>query len=221
MRNKLIIEDEFEYQIFLGESAQKIEKSLRGDIEDNFNIILQFEKKYNPKFQPRKYKKNLMRQIELFFADDDPNMTAKLEIFIKQLQVEAYENNTWTNYIIINLYIYRHLIWCLYEHGFQPSLTWEIYRSLKLTESFRARFKDILDNVEKERKKMSELAKKRHEATRLKDLETEKKLSEIWRGSNWKSYTDCANHVHKNNLVNEDNYRKIFNLISKVAKQKS
>lgn len=221
MRNKLIIENENEYQNFLNQSAQKIEEHLRGDIEDNFNLILQFEKKYDQKFQPRKYKKNLMRQIELFFADDNPNMTAKLEIFIKQLQVEAYENNLTTNYIIINLYIYRHLIWCLYEHGFQPFLTWEIYRSLKLTESFRTRFKESLEEAEAKRKKMSELAKKRHEATRLKDLETEKKLLEIWRGSNWKSYTACANHVHKNNLVNEDNYRKISNLISKVAKQKS
>lgn len=79
-------------------------------------------------------------------------------------------------------------------------------------------------HLDSEKKKKSEQARQaansRHEQSKLKDKENLIKVREIWKLSNWKSYTECANDIHRNKLINEENYRKIYDLVSKAAKIK-
>lgn len=75
-----------------------------------------------------------------------------------------------------------------------------------------------------EKKKKSEQARQaansRHEQSKLKDKENLIKVRKIWKLSNWKSFTECANDILRNQLIDEDNYRKIYDLVSKAAKIK-
>ncbi|MGQ1540053.1 hypothetical protein ACT413_08680 [Acinetobacter baumannii] len=68
--------------------------------------------------------------------------------------------------------------------------------------------------------KMVDLANKRHAEKRKKDNKNLQEVKKIWDGSNWKSYTECANEIHRNQLIEEENYRKIYDLVSKAAKIK-
>ncbi len=68
--------------------------------------------------------------------------------------------------------------------------------------------------------KMVDLANKRHAEKRKKDDKNLQEVKKIWDGSNWKSYTECANEIHRNQLIEEENYRKIYDLVSKAAKMK-
>ncbi|MEX3012783.1 hypothetical protein AB3538_13840 [Acinetobacter baumannii] len=54
-----------------------------------------------------------------------------------------------------------------------------------------------------------------------KDNKNLQEVKKIWDGSNWKSYTECANEIHRNQLIEEENYRKIYDLVSKAAKMKN
>ena len=68
--------------------------------------------------------------------------------------------------------------------------------------------------------KMIELANIRHEKNRIKDAQIEKEIKKIWLSSNWSSYTECTDYIHQNTLIPESNYRKIYSLVYKVAKEK-
>lgn len=71
------------------------------------------------------------------------------------------------------------------------------------------------------RQKMIELANKRHQKNQLNNEKNLIEVRKIWIASNWKSYTECANEIYKKQLINEDNYRKIYDLVSRAAKMKS
>lgn len=79
--------------------------------------------------------------------------------------------------------------------------------------------------IELEKSKRSEQASLaatiRHNETRKKDAENIILVKKIWDSSNWKTYTDCADHIHLKQLIPEKNYRKIYNLVSRSAKLKS
>lgn len=215
------MEEKFVYQDFINSSATQLEKHLNQDLERNLFLLLNWLKKDNPRFKPRKFKRELLDEINSCFSESVVDVKENLDNILNKLKDEAFQKDAFHNYLIITLYIYRYLIWYMYEYGFQPSFTWELYRSLRLTERFYRIFEKFVEDAELKSQKMSELAKKRHEASRMRDRVTEVKIAEIWHGNNWDSYTQCANHVHKNNLVNEENYRKIYTLISKVAKQRN
>ncbi len=79
--------------------------------------------------------------------------------------------------------------------------------------------------LETEKKKKSEQARQaanvRHEQKKQKDIENLKQVKKIWISKNWATYTECANDIHRNQLIQEDNYRKIYDLVSKAAKSKN
>ncbi len=79
---------------------------------------------------------------------------------------------------------------------------------------------DKLSSQEELKSKMVDLAHKRHEKNRIKENKIKDEIKKIWLSYNWSSYTECADHIHQNNLIQETNYRKIYSLISKVAKEK-
>lgn len=78
-----------------------------------------------------------------------------------------------------------------------------------------------LSNKENLRDKMVNLANIRHEQNKIKEAQIKKEIKKIWLSHNWSSYTECAENIYKNSLVNESNYRKIYSLVSKVAKEKN
>lgn len=119
------------------------------------------------------------------------------------------------------LHVYRYLIWCIYEYGFHPLLTWEVYRGVKLCENVRVKIRGMIEEQRDLSLKMKDLSQKRHEETRKKDTQTKNEIKKIWLSHNWATYTECADHIHKNALVDESNYRKIYSLVSKAAKEKS
>lgn len=77
-----------------------------------------------------------------------------------------------------------------------------------------------VSSQEELKSKMIDLAYKRHEKNRIKENKAKDEIKKIWLSHNWSSYTECADHIHKNNLIEESNYRKIYKLISVVAKKK-
>lgn len=69
------------------------------------------------------------------------------------------------------------------------------------------------------KEKMIKLAEKRNKPLREKldnDLLVTKK---IWEGNNWASYTQCADYIFENKLI-ERPHRKIYELVSTAAKNK-
>ena len=210
---------DLEVQTIINESAETLERNLRADMNINLDLLMTYLKREKKDFKPRKYKKELLENIELKAETDTFNN--EIEEIVSRLKDDAEENEANENYLIISLYIYRYLIWCVYKYGFQPFFAWELYRGLKLCMSFRKSFENSINTAQKQSNHMRSLAQKRHEETRKKDIQTKDEIKNIWLSHNWASYTECADHIHKNALVDESNYRKIYTLVSKAAKEKS
>lgn len=210
---------DLEDQIIINESAEILERNLRADMNINLDLLMTYLKREKKDFKPRKYKRELLANIELKAETDTFNN--EIEEIVSRLKDDAVENGATENYLIISLYIYRHLIWCMYEYGFQPLFAWELYRSLKLCTSLRKSFENSINKAQEQSNHMRSLAQKRHEETRIKDTQNKDEIKKIWLSHNWASYTECADHIHKNALVDESNYRKIYSLVSKAAKEKS
>lgn len=202
------------------DAAKKIEQKLYEDMSRNLDLLINYLKKEKKDFKPRKFKRELLENIELTAESDVFKDRTGIENTIKSLNQEAQEHGVLENYLIITLYIYRYLIFCIYEYGFQPFFSWELYRGLKLCESFYKTFEYEIKLAQKKSDYMRVLAQRRHEETRKKDYKMKEEIKEIWLSHNWSSYTECADHIHQNNLIQNSNYRKIYSLVSKVAKEK-
>lgn len=97
----------------------------------------------------------------------------------------------------------------------------EMVRAVSLAECISTQYANTIEEINKKSAEMKAIAQKRHEETRKKDIQTKDEIKKIWFSHNWASYTECADHIHKNALVGESNYRKIYSLVSKAAKEKS
>ncbi|WP_111885252.1 hypothetical protein [Acinetobacter sp. CFCC 11171] len=93
-------------------------------------------------------------------------------------------------------------------------------RAISFSDTTTAQYIKKIDDINEKSERMRELAHKKHEGKKEKDNKTKDRIKQIWLSSNWDSYTQCANHIHKNALVDEENYRKIYSLLSKAAKEK-
>lgn len=208
-----------ETQLIVEKATKKIERDLREDMNRNFNLLMTYLKRDKKDFKPKKYKRELLECIDLKAESD--NFDNEFSEIIDHLNDEARGDGPIENYLIITLYVYRYLIWCLHEYGFQPFFTCELYRCLKLCERCHKAFENYIDREERKSNHMRVLAQKRHKTTRIKDNKTKDEIKGIWLTRNWATYTECADHIHRNALVDESNYRKIYSLVSKAAKEKS
>lgn len=69
------------------------------------------------------------------------------------------------------------------------------------------------------REKMAKLAEKKNESLRKKLDEDLLIIRKIWKENNWATYTECADYIFKNKLI-ERPHRKITELVSLAAKNK-
>lgn len=208
-----------ETQLIVEKATKRIERDLREDMNRNFNLLMTYLKREKKDFKPKKYKRELLEYIDLKAESD--NFNNEFTEIINHLDDEAKGDGPIENYLIITLYAYRYLIWCLHGYGFHPFFTCELYRCLKLCEQCHKIFENYIDREERKSNRMRVLAQKRHKTTRIKDNKTKDEIKGIWLTRNWATYTECADHIHQNALVDESNYRKIYSLVSKAAKEKS
>lgn len=96
----------------------------------------------------------------------------------------------------------------------------KMVQAVSFSDTTAAQYIKKIEDINEKSEKMRELALKKHEGRKEKDNKTKDRIKQIWLSSNWDSYTQCANHIHKNALVDEENYRKIYSLLSKAAKEK-
>lgn len=96
----------------------------------------------------------------------------------------------------------------------------KMVQAVSFSDTTTAQYIKKIEDINEKSEKMRELALKKHEGKKEKDNKTKDRIKQIWLSSNWDSYTQCANHIHKNALVDEENYRKIYLLLSKAAKEK-
>lgn len=94
-------------------------------------------------------------------------------------------------------------------------------RAISFSDTTTAQYIKKIEDINEKSEKMRGLALKKHEGKKEKDNKTKDRIKQIWLSHNWASYTECADHIHKNALVDESNYRKIYTLVSKAAKEKS
>lgn len=80
--------------------------------------------------------------------------------------------------------------------------------------------KYIESEKNKKSKQASLAAKIRHYETRKRDEKNIIEVKRIWNSSNWRSYTQCADYIHLHQLVSEQNFRKIYKLVSQAAKSR-
>ncbi|WP_347460714.1 hypothetical protein ABEF79_10545 [Acinetobacter sp. ANC 7454] len=97
----------------------------------------------------------------------------------------------------------------------------KMVQAVSFSDTTAAQYIKKIEDINEKSERMRELAHKKHEETRKKDIQTKDEIKKIWLSHNWASYTECADHIHKNALVDESNYRKIYTLVSKAAKEKS
>lgn len=97
----------------------------------------------------------------------------------------------------------------------------KMVQAVSFSDTTAAQYIKKIEDINEKSERMRELAHKKHEETRKKDDRAKCEIRKIWLGHNWASYTECADHIHKNALVGESNYRKIYSLVSKAAKEKS
>lgn len=208
---------EYDSVSFNDDAAIKLESALREEIDKVIDVWFDYltvvEK---AEVTLDKFKQDLLNVLEINSNDFyDKDIDAMI------LEGDLTEEQDIDFYLWAILHVYRHMIWCIYEHGFQPSLTWEVYRGVKLCESVRVKTRRMIEEQRHLRLRMKDLSQKRHEETRKKDTQTKDKIKKIWLSHNWATYTECADHIHQNALVDESNYRKIYSLVSKAAKEKS
>lgn len=94
-----------------------------------------------------------------------------------------------------------------------------VHYSGKINKHFLNKYIELEKNKKSEQARLA--ATIRHNETREKDAENLILIKKIWNSSNWKTYTECADHIHVKQLIPEQNYRKIYNLVSRAAKLKN
>jgi tricorn protease-like protein len=96
-----------------------------------------------------------------------------------------------------------------------------MYRDLDTAKNFATVTNMKITAQSEKSAEMSAIALKKHAATRAKEQVAKELIKTIWDQHNWASYAECADYIHKNALVGDLNHRKIYSLVSKVAKEKS
>lgn len=213
-------------------------KDLLDSDEDNFKNFSFFFKRVIELCEREIGKQNLadyisglkcMTLLEVESFIDSKNRFESVE---NQLKISSYSFR-WSLAVLQSAYKY-----CFYQNAFWRLLggdkIYDIEHVLNalfaledITASHQAGIvhKHFLEKyIKSENKKRSEQAQKaasiRHEESKRRYAENLAEVRLIWDSNNWKNYTDCANHIFHESLINENNHRTIVKLVTEAAKLK-
>lgn len=213
-------------EILINELKEKIEKNRILLINSRDNNNTEFLEEFKEK-------------SELFISNFLDNMTVEdaisnwkevAKILLKPYfeLYKEYKNNQLdqgmgisANYLLfLNIFLLIRIALDLRAGKKTDKVILNMIRAVSFSDTTTAQYIKKIEDINEKSEKMRELALKKHEGKKEKDNKTKDRIKQIWLSSNWDSYTQCANHIHKNALVDEENYRKIYLLLSKAAKEK-
>ena len=194
------------------------------DIEKSCQFLLTLK----PSAQHKQFKEELDELKQDF-------LTADYEIVQKTTDNAVQEFNSLLNNSINNnqqlsvtathcllpFLIYIKLFTYLKTHEINEQFILMMYRDLDTAKNFATVTNMKITAQSEKSAEMSAIALKKHAATRAKEQVAKEPIKQIWDQHNWASYAECADYIHKNALVGDLNHRKIYLLVSKVAKEKS
>ena len=214
-------------EVLINELKEKIEKNRILLISSRDNNNAEFLEEFKEK-------------SELFISNFLNNMTAEdaisnweevAKVVLKPYfeLYDEYKNNQLgqgmsisANYLLfMNIFLLIRVALDLRAGNATDKVILNMIRAISFSDTTITQYIKKVEDINEKSEKMRELALKKHEGKKEKDNKTKDEIKKIWLSHNWASYTECADHIHKNALVDESNYRKIYSLVSKAAKEKS
>lgn len=193
------------------------------DIEKSYQVLLTTQ----PSTRHKQFEEDLDEMKQDFLNGDYEiikkstdyavnSFLSKLEISIKNNEsLEITEAD-----LLVPFFIYTKLFAYLKAHEIDEFFILMMYRDLDTAKIFATMTTmKIMAKLDKSAE-MRDVALKKHAAAKVKENVTKEEIRKIWYSQGWRTYTECADHIHQKSLFNELNYRKIYSLVSKVANEK-
>ena len=213
-------------EILINELKEKIEKNRILLINSRDNNNTEFLEKFKEKSEL--FISNFLDNMTVEDAISNWEEVAKIVLKPYFKLYKEYKNNQLdqgmgisANYLLfLNIFLLIRIALDLRAGNKTDKFILNMIRAISFSDTTTAQYIKKIEDINEKSERMRELAHKKHEGKKEKDNKTKDRIKQIWLSSNWDSYTQCANHIHKNALVDEENYRKIYSLLSKAAKEK-
>lgn len=213
-------------EILINELKEKIEKNRILLINSRDNNNTEFLEEFKEKSEL--FISNFLDNMTVEDAISNWKEVAKIVLKPYFELYKEYKNNQLdqgmgisANYLLfLNIFLLIRIALDLRAGKKTDKVILNMIRAVSFSDTTTAQYIKKIEDINEKSEKMRELALKKHEGKKEKDNKTKDRIKQIWLSSNWDSYTQCANHIHKNALVDEENYRKIYLLLSKAAKEK-
>lgn len=213
-------------EILINELKEKIEKNRILLINSRDNNNTEFLEEFKEKSEL--FISNFLDNMTVEDANSNWKEVAKIVLKPYFELYKEYKNNQLdqgmgisANYLLfLNIFLLIRIALDLRAGNKTDKSILNMIRAISFSDTTTAQYIKKIEDINEKSEKMRELALKKHEGKKEKDNKTKDRIKQIWLSSNWDSYTQCANHIHKNALVDEENYRKIYSLLSKAAKEK-
>lgn len=213
-------------EILINELKEKIEKNRILLINSRDNNNTEFLEEFKEKSEL--FISNFLDNMTVEEAISNWKEVAKIVLKPYFELYKEYKNNQLdqgmgisANYLLfLNIFLLIRIALDLRAGNKTDKFILNMIRAISFSDATTAQYIKKIEDINEKSEKMRELALKKHEGKKEKDNKTKDRIKQIWLSSNWDSYTQCANHIHKNALVDEENYRKIYSLLSKAAKEK-